>query len=72
MGPTLVENNNSLQEATGVCGAAVDWNNDGDVTDTNLSANADDNAVANETLRDFGNWRALRFNGPRADGSQGN
>jgi hypothetical protein len=71
MGPTVVENNNSLQEATGVCGFAVDWNNDGDTADNNLSTDADDNGAANETLLDFGNWRALDFRGPRRDGSQG-
>jgi hypothetical protein len=71
MGPTVVENDASLDEATGVCGPAVDWNNDGDVTDTGLSTDADDNGAANETLLDFGNWRALRFGGPRSDGSQG-
>ncbi len=72
MGPTVVENNNSLNEPTGVCGPAVDWNNDGDVTDTNLNTDADDNGTATETLLDFGNWRALRFGGPLSDGSQGN
>jgi hypothetical protein len=72
MGPPVVENDNSLDEPTGVCGPPVDWNNDGDVTDTSLSTDADDNGVANETLMDFGNWRALLFGGPRSDGSQGN
>jgi hypothetical protein len=68
----VIENNNSLNEPTGVCGPAVDWNNDGDVTDTNLNTDADDNGAASETLLDFGNWRALRFGGPLSDGSQGN
>lgn len=68
MGPTLVENNGSLQEGIGVCGFAVDWNNDGDATDTNLSVDADDNGASNETLFDFSNWAAIDFTGPRDDG----
>jgi hypothetical protein len=71
MGPTLVENNNSLDEPTGVCGVAVYWNNDLDATDTNLSLDADDNGANNETLDDFSNWRAIDFDGPECDGSQG-
>ena len=70
MGPTLVENDGSLDEPTGVCGAPVDWNNDGDTTDTGLSVDADDNGAANETLQDFANWRALDFGGPESDGTQ--
>ena len=72
MGPTLVENNNSLQEPTGVCGTAVYWNGDLDATDTNLSLDADDNGDNTETLFDFGNWRAIDYGGPQSDGSQGN
>ena len=68
MGPTIVENNNSLQEATGVCGVAVDWNNDGDTTDTNLSTNANDAGGSSETLIDVSNWANLLFNGPADDG----
>lgn len=68
MGPTVVENNNSLQETTGVCGFAVDWNNDGDTTDTNLSTNANDEGGTNETLVDVSNWANLLFNGPADDG----
>lgn len=64
----VVENNNSLNETTGVCGVAVDWNNDGDTTDTNLSANADDNGSSTETLQDFGNWRKINFRGPEQNG----
>ncbi len=68
MGPIIVENNNSLQEPNGVCGSPVDWNNDGDTTDTNLSVNANDQGGANETLVDVSNWSNLRFNGPADDG----
>jgi len=68
MGPTIVENNNSLQEPTGVCGFPVDWNNDGDATDTNLSVNANDEGGGTETLIDVSNWANLRFNGPADDG----
>jgi hypothetical protein len=48
---------------------AVYWNGDADATDTNLSVDADDNAVADETLNDFGNWRSLNYRGPEANGS---
>jgi hypothetical protein len=68
MGPTIVENNNSLDEPTGVCGVAVYWNGDLDTTDVNLSLDADLNGSATDTLNDFGNWRALNFRGPETDG----
>jgi hypothetical protein len=64
----VVENNNSLDEPSGVCGVAVDWNNDGDTTDLDLSVNADDNGASNETLRDFANWRNINFRGPEQNG----
>jgi hypothetical protein len=70
MGATIVENNNSLGEPAGVCGVPVYWNGDLDTTDTNLSLDADDNGASNETLNDFGNWRALDYRGPETDGSQ--
>ncbi len=75
MAATLVENNNSLNETTGVCGVPVDWNDDGDQTDANLNANVDDNVdnignpIANETVSDFANWRALNFQGPVTNGT---
>jgi len=69
MAKTLVENNNSLRETTGVCGLAVDWNNDGDQVDDNINADADDNGDATETLNDFANWRALVFTGPATNGT---
>jgi hypothetical protein len=68
MGPTLVENNNSLDETIGVCGVPVYWNNDLDTTDTNLSLDADDNGSSTDTLNDFSNWRALDYRGPETDG----
>jgi hypothetical protein len=68
MGPIIVENNNSLDEPTGVCGVPVFWNNDGDNTDTNLSVDADDNGAATETLNDVSNWRAINYQGPEDDG----
>jgi hypothetical protein len=68
MGPILVENNNSLDEPTGVCGFPVFWNGDGDTTDTNLNADADDNGSSTETLNDFSNWRAINYLGPEDDG----
>jgi hypothetical protein len=68
MGPQVVENNNSLQEATGVCGHPVDWNNDGDTTDVNLSTDANDESGSAQTINDVSNWSGLRFNGPADDG----
>jgi hypothetical protein len=69
MAATLIENNNSVQETIGVCGLAVDWNNDGDQTDDNINVDVDDNGAANETVNDFGNWRALVFRGPATNGT---
>lgn len=69
MGPRIVENNNSLDEPTGVCGIPVYWNGDLDTTDTNLSLDADDNGLSNETLNDFSNWRAIDYGGPESDGT---
>jgi hypothetical protein len=71
MGPTLIENDNSLDEPTGVCGSAVYWNGDLDATDVNLSLDADDNGSAGDTLDDFSNWRAIGYGGPESDGSEG-
>ena len=71
MGPTVVENNGSLNEPTGVCGVGVYWNGDTDATDVNLSLDADDNGNASETLLDRSNWRAIDYRGPESDGSQG-
>ena len=68
MGPTLVEDNGTLDENIGVCGVPVHWNSDGDTVDSGLSLDADLNGAADETLRDFGNWRALSFVGPRTNG----
>lgn len=68
MAATLTENNNSLSEVIGVCGQAVDWNNDGDRVDVNINADADDNGNSTGVVTDFANWRALRFNGPAFDG----
>jgi hypothetical protein len=71
MGPVIVENGNALQEATGVCGAAIDWNLDGDVLDANLSRDANADGDTSDTLHDFANWRAINYRGPESDGSQG-
>ena len=69
MAANLVENNNTLRETTGVCGQAVDWNDDGDQADDNINANVDDNGSSTETVTDFANWRALNYNGPASNGS---
>lgn len=71
MARTLVENTNSLSETVGVCGMAVDWNNDNDQVDININADADDNGSSTDTVTDFPNWRALNYRGPATNGSQG-
>ena len=71
MARTLVENTNSLSETAGVCGQAVDWNNDGDQVDININADADDNGSSTDTVTDFPNWRAINYRGPATNGSQG-
>ena len=71
MANSLVENNNTLNETTGTCGQAVDWNDDGDQTDVNINANADDNGSSTDTVTDFPNWRALNYRGPANNGSTG-
>jgi len=68
MAASLTENNTSLNETTGVCGLAVDWNDDGDQVDTNLSADADDDGSLG-TVTDFANWPALNYRGPALNGS---
>ena len=69
MAASLVENNNSLNETTGVCGLPVDWNNDGDQTDVGINADVDDDGNNTSTVTDFANWRALDLRGPRLNGS---
>ena len=69
MAATLVEPTNTVDETTGVCGQAVDWNGDGDQLDDNISVDVDDNGLANETVTDFPNWRALNYSGPASNGS---
>jgi hypothetical protein len=71
MANSLVENNNSLNETTGVCGLAVDWNGDGDQTDVNINADADDSGSSTDTVTDFANWRALNYRGPANNGQFG-
>jgi hypothetical protein len=78
MAKDVVENNNSLDEVTGVCGQPVDWNEDETPSSTNpvvataFSREANDNAVAAETIKDFANWPALLFDGPKRNGTVGN
>lgn len=71
MGRTLIETN--LDEPTGLYnGNAIDWNQDGDATDTGVTADADRNGASNDTLQDFPNWSSLVFSGARQDGQYGN
>jgi hypothetical protein len=60
---TLIENNNSLQEAQGVCGLPIDWNRDGVTTGFNVSADTDGEATT--VAGDFADWAALDYRGPR-------
>ncbi len=65
-------NENSLSEPNGVCnGPAIDWNGDGDATDTGLSRNLNpqyDNVLG--ILHDFNDWAAVKLAGVgEADGS---
>ena len=60
----------AVDEVKGVCNQAVDWDTDGaPVKWTNKAIDANDNGIFNETLKDFTNWRALRFDGPMQNGT---
>jgi len=67
MGRALDES--CLDETVGLWGGnAIDWNNDGDTTDTCASNSG---LVGGAIARDFGNWRAITYVGPRTDGRFG-
>jgi len=69
MAATLIENNNSLNEMTGVCGQPTDWNNDGNTTGVGINADVNGNDIIADTVTDFANWRSLDFRGPRLNGA---
>jgi hypothetical protein len=64
-----------LDETTGVCGHVVDWDQDGTIGEASTSActsgacDANDNGTLDEKLDDFANWPALRFDGPKKNGT---
>ncbi len=74
----VVENNYSLDEKKGVCQQEVDWNEDGTPGDgtpalsTAFSVDANNNTVKTDTIDDFANWPALRFDGPKLNGTLDN
>lgn len=71
MAATLDERGGRFSEPDGVCGQPVDWNEDGDQTDTNLrGVDVDDDGNRRGVVRDFANWRALDFRGPASNGSE--
>jgi hypothetical protein len=60
MGPTLVENNHSLNEGLGVCGQPIDWNR---------AAPIDPQGEEGGRVEDIANWPNLRYNGPKLGGN---
>ena len=60
-----------LDEVKGVCNLPVDWDSDNRVGEVlRQMADANDNGMMpNETIKDFANWRALMFDGPRKNGT---
>jgi hypothetical protein len=73
MARQVVENNSSLDENTGICNQELDWNGDGLPPSPTPLNNVDvnDNASSSDTINDFANWPALRFDGPRKNGTLG-
>lgn len=74
MAKQVVENNGSLDEKKGVCNQAVDWDEDGRVGEPkpmsgNGNGDANDNGIFTDTIDDFANWPALKFNGPLSNGT---
>jgi hypothetical protein len=72
VGTRPVLNENNLNETQGICGnppgPGVDWNNDGDATDTGLALdiNRDDTGTGDGTmqmLNDYNDWANLVFTG---------
>ncbi|MBE9561035.1 MAG: hypothetical protein IMF15_09615 [Proteobacteria bacterium] len=71
MGRNLLENN--LNEPAGLYnGNAVDWNQDGDSTDTGVTRDLNSNGSTTDTITDFSNWSNLNFSGPRNNGTYSN
>jgi hypothetical protein len=71
MGRNLVEAH--LNETVGLYnGIAIDWNNDGDMVDVNVSKDLNGDGDTQDTLRDYDNWSALIYSGPRQNGGSCN
>jgi hypothetical protein len=63
-------NEDALDENTGVCAQTVDWNESGhEGSSVLLMDDANENGTKHETIEDFANWRALRFDGPSKNGT---
>jgi hypothetical protein len=68
MGRQIVQQ--ALDEAGGVCGAGIDWNQDGDTVDIGVSFDANHDGYTYGTLSDSSDWRAIDYRGPESNGSQ--
>jgi len=64
MGPSLNGKNGSLNEQTGVCGQAIDWDHDGRISNTGVRGNLDPDDLSVGTTEDYPNWPNLKFFGP--------
>jgi hypothetical protein len=70
MARRIVENNGSLDERKGVCDQSVDWDEDGRPNEAVLmNGDANNNGTTTDTIDDFANWAALKFNGPLLNGA---
>ncbi|WP_143271768.1 hypothetical protein [Bradyrhizobium mercantei] len=69
MGPSLVGNNKSLIEKSGVCGQPIDWNRNGKIDTAPVNAQVDDDDGMGAQVADFANWSNLGFSGPKLGGS---
>ena len=75
MARRVTENNMSLKETVGVCNEELDWDEDGvpnDIQKANaypMNADANEDGDIVDTMDDFANWPALRFDGPKLNGT---
>ena len=68
MGRSLQENN--LDETVGLYnGNAIDWNGNGNATDTGVSRDLTGDGDTNDTLVDYANWANLVYRGPEKNGT---
>jgi hypothetical protein len=75
MGPTLVGDNQSLDETSGVCGQPIDWNGNGNIGEHNVNSGSDWCDVGDSSCHprgpasDFPNWASLSLLGPVLGGA---